>query len=239
MKNYIINNLFELWEHIGERTNSLVKGNQYNYVKSGNDSWPSKVFRLNESEVDFSELRSKINSNILPNAISIADDKTVESSLQRNGFPLRYDVAGMYLDLKEENKLAQKFPSIVPVNNNQTAEMFAKIASLSFGYEVLSDTIIALLNSSILKLFIGEYEGEFVSCGLILLDSNGISGLHMIGTIPKYQGLGLGRIMTDKLLSEAYENGSTQVVLVASTAGERIYTKLSFTHQGRMKGYSI
>ena len=74
---------------------------------------------------------------------------------------------------------------------------------------------------------------------MVLLDKNGISGLHMIGTISKYRGLGLGKIMTNKLLFESFQNKSEQVVLVASESGERIYSKLGFLTQGNLKSYSI
>jgi len=81
--------------------------------------------------------------------------------------------------------------------------------------------------------------GSLVSCGIVFLDNNNVSGIHMIGTIQDYRGLGLGKAMTTKLMFETYENKSSEVVLVASKAGERIYAKLGFMTQGNLKSYSI
>jgi ribosomal protein S18 acetylase RimI-like enzyme len=239
MKNKIINNLYELWKHIGANGQFLNSTEQYSYVKPHNYSWPSKIFELRASQVNFKELYQKIENGEIPNSISILENKTVENQLLEHKFVLRSTVKGMYLDLREKDKPKNNFTSIEKVDDNLKATEFARIATDSFGYEVLSPTIISLIKSSQLKLFIGKHNNSYVSCGMVLLDKNGISGLHMIGTISEYRGLGLGKIMTNKLLLEAFINESKQVVLVASESGEIIYSKLGFITQGNLKSYSI
>ncbi len=54
----------------------------------------------------------------------------------------------MYLNLQEVDKPENDFNSIEIVDNNKKAIEFARIASNSFGYEVLSSTIIPLIDSS-------------------------------------------------------------------------------------------
>jgi ribosomal protein S18 acetylase RimI-like enzyme len=239
MKNKIINNLFELWKHIGANGKFLHDEEQYKYVKPSNDSWPGKVFELTESKINFNELYRDIENGSIPNSISILENETIENHLIKHNFVLRSTIKGMYLDLQKKGKPNNNFTSIENVDNEVKAIEFSKIASLSFGYEVLSSTIISLLNSSQLKLFIGKHDNHYSSCGMVLLDKNGISGLHMIGTIPGYRGLGLGKIMTNKLLFESFNNKSKLAVLVASESGERIYVKLGFKVQGSLKSYSI
>jgi hypothetical protein len=239
MKNNIINNLFELWKHIGTNGQFLYSTEQYSHVKPKNHSWPSKVFELKESETNFKELYHNIENGSIPNSISILENEALETQLLECKFILKSIVKGMYLNLLEKDKPINNFTSIEKIDNEVKAIQFAKIASISFGYEVLSSTIIPLTNSSKLKLFIGKYNNDYASCGMVLLDKNEISGLHMIGTMPKYRGLGLGKIMTNKLLFESFENKSKQVVLVASESGERIYSKLGFITQRNLKSYSI
>jgi ribosomal protein S18 acetylase RimI-like enzyme len=97
-----------------------------------------------------------------------------------------------------------------------------------------------LLNDrSKIRLYLGKHIGSLASCGIVFLDKNNVSGIHMIGTIPECRGLGLGKAMTNKLIFEAYENKSSEVVLVASKAGERIYEKLGFIAYGTLKSYSV
>jgi ribosomal protein S18 acetylase RimI-like enzyme len=239
MKNKIINNLFELWKHIGTKGQFLHNTKQFSYVKPGGYSWPSKIFELKETGVNFKELYQQIENRSIPNSISILENETLENHLIEHNFVLRSTVKGMYLDLQKKGDPNNNFTSIENVNNAEKAIEFSKIASLSFGYEILSSTIISLLNSSQLKLFIGKHDNHYSSCGMVLLDKNGISGLHMIGTIPGYRGLGLGKIMTNKLLFESFKNKSKQAVLVASESGERIYAKLGFKALGNLKSYSI
>jgi ribosomal protein S18 acetylase RimI-like enzyme len=96
-------------------------------------------------------------------------------------------------------------------------------------------TIISLLNSdSKIRLYLGSYRGSVVNCGIIFLDENNVSGIHMIGTIAEYRGLGLGKIVTSKLIFEAYKNKSNTVVLVAFESGERIYSKMGFKVDGTL-----
>jgi len=239
VKDKIISNLFELWEHIGTRGKFLHVSEDYLYVQPKNNSWPNIVFGLKNEKNKLKKLYQKIDNKALPNSVSMLENKELEAGLIEHKFMLKSAVKGMYLNLTEHSMPDKNFSSIDEVNNEQRAIEFAKIASKSFGYEILESTIIPLINSSRLKLFIGKHNGKYVSSGMLLLDKNNISGLHMIGTIPECRGLGLGKIMTNKLLFEAHENKSAQVVLVASEAGERIYSKLRFISDGILKSYKI
>ncbi len=239
MKNTIIKNLFEFWRHIGISGQFLYNNEQYNYVKPNNYSWPSKVFGLNESKINLKKICLKIKNGELPNSISILKNEVLEAQLTKHQFILKSSVKGMYFDLHEKDKPTEDFISIERVDNDEKAIEFSLIASNSFGYEILSSTIIALVSSSQLKLFIGKYNNKYVSCGMVFLDKNGISGLHMIGTLPNYRGFGLGKEMTNKLMLEVFKNESKQVVLVASKSGERIYSKLGFKAEGSLLSYSI
>ncbi|NQX98653.1 MAG: GNAT family N-acetyltransferase [Flavobacteriales bacterium] len=239
MKDKIISNTFELYKQIGLSSGVLHESAQYFTVTPGNSSWPSKVFGVNESTINLKELKEKITLVEIPNSVAILGNEELESQLLKHGFILKFTIKGMYLNLQEKDKPNNSFIAIEKVDNQLKAAEFAKIAGESFNCEVLLYTITSLINSSKLRLYVGKHNNKYVSCGMVLLDENNISGLHMIGTLSEYRGLGLGKIMTNKLLYEAYENGSNQVVLSASKSGERIYSKLGFIAEGNLKGYSI
>lgn len=238
MQHTIINNLFELWALIGHKNNNLNDLEHYSYSKFNNTTWPSKIFNL-KPNTDFKKLYTAIKLARVPNSIALLENKTIEALLLKHIFILKSTVKGMYLNLTKENKPENNFNAIEKVDSIEKATEFANLASLAFGYDILPSTIIALLHNTKLKLYLGKHNEQFGSCGLILLDQNNISGIHMIGTIPEYRGLGLGKIMTNKLVFEAFKNKSNQAVLVASQSGELIYKKLGFITNGNLKNYMI
>jgi len=240
MNNYIINHLFEFWEHIGLCTNFLNRENGYTYTVPHNKSWPSKVFAIDSEKVNFEKLYSEMKIGTLPKSLGVMEDEVVEKRLLQHGFEQTSIVKAMVLKLSEVQKPIKDFLTIIQVDNDDQAIEFSKIASQSFGYDILPSTVVSILNNSVnMKLFIGKHVNKFVSCGMIYLDKKGVSGIHMIGTLSEYRGLGLGKIMTDKLINEAYKNQSREVVLVASKSGERIYAKKGFITKGALKSFVI
>ncbi|MDN5214762.1 GNAT family N-acetyltransferase [Fulvivirgaceae bacterium BMA12] len=239
MNNTIINNLFELWRFIGTGTKSFHRRKGYEYVMSPELSWPNTIFGINGELADFQSMYQSIEKGKLPLSIAFSGDALLEKQLSDHHFVPKSTVKGMYLNLSSISKPANHFSAIEKVDSEEKAVEFAAIASGSFGYKVAPAVILPLIDMAPkIKLFIASHEGVFSNCGLLFLDSNGISGLHMIGTLPDCRGLGLGKIMTHKLLYEAFENTSRQVVLVASEAGERIYSKMGFEVSGALNIYT-
>ena len=211
---------------------------EYKFTNPDNSSWPSKVFDFKSDEINFEKLYQDVKQGLIPNSISILENEKLENQLSEQKFQLKSGVIGMYLDLSEAQKPYNYSPDIEAVRNENQAAEFAKIASAAFGYEVKLPTVSALINDlSRLKIYLGQHNGKQVSCGMLFLDSKGYSGLHMIRTLPDHRGLGLGNIMSNKLLFEAYENSSETAVLVASEAGAKIYLKMGFVAEGILKSY--
>ena len=238
--NSIIDHLFEFWEHIGFHGAFLKKESNYKYTIPNDKSWPSKIFGVNTATLNFEQLHQGMKDNSLPNSIGIAEDALAEKLLLNHDFKQTSIVKGMHLKLPKTQKNKEDFSTIIEVDNPDKAIQFANISSQSFGYKILPSTIISLVNNSTkVRLFLGKYNTNLVSCGILYLDKNGVSGIHMIGTLPEYRSLGLGKMMTKKLLNEAYVNRSEKVVLVASKAGERIYSKIGFIADEALKSYTV
>ncbi len=240
MNNYIIDHLFNFWEYIGIQGDFFTNERGYKYSYQSNMSWPSKVFGIDRKRIDFEQLKLKIETGLLPKSLGITEDGLTEKQLLIHNFEKTSVVKGMFLNISREHKPKDNFPTIQRVDTKSKAIEFANIAAKSFGYEINPKTIISLLNfDSKIRLYLGRHNGSSVSCGIIFLDENKVSGIHMIGTIPEYRGRGLGKIMTTKLILEAFNNRSNTVVLVASESGERIYSKMGFKIHGTLSSYSI
>ncbi len=243
MKTEIIQNLFELWDTIGQRTHSLHRGPSYRYVAGPEASWPSRIYDVVTEGLDVKRLASDMKSGGLPQSLAI-EDHTKHADLFR-GTPLRYTsgVRTMALDLDKGPTPLVENPEpakpFIEVQSSDHARIFSEVASAAFGYPVARATVSALLGDQRLKMYLHIAGGAYAGCGLLFLDSRGHAGLHMIGTHPGFRGQGLGRAMSVKLRSEAMRLHSQKAVLVASQAGERIYTKLGFKAYGTLHTYIL
>ena len=239
MNKQIIEHLFEFWEQIGKHGNFLTKENGFSFTKPTNGSWPNKVFDLTMEKLDIHALCEKIISEKLPNSIAVPENEAIKDLLWSKGLRATSKIKAMALDTSEFNFVPIDASEFIRVRSRLEAELFAQAATESFGYPVCPSTISALINKPSFTLFLGKHENAFPSCGMVYLDKNGVSGIHMIGTKAGYRGLGIGKKMTQFLIHQAIKNQSRKVYLVASQAGERIYTKMGFTTHGVLESYSL
>ncbi|OIQ18022.1 MAG: hypothetical protein BM557_07325 [Flavobacterium sp. MedPE-SWcel] len=238
MNEIITQHLFNFWEHIGKQAKFLYNHKDYKYTASKEESWPRKVFNINFLTLDYKELYDKMKNRGLPNSLAIAENNEKKKLLLDNHFRNTSEVKTMSLASTDIPKLTNDFSTITQVTTVDEASVFTNVASQSFGYTISVSTIIPLLNDLKIRLYIGKYNNEFVSCGMIYLDDDGNSGIHMIGTLANYRGYGLGKTMTEKLLLETKVNKSNNVFLVASKAGENIYLKMGFITHGKLLSFA-
>ncbi|WP_108808550.1 GNAT family N-acetyltransferase [Aquimarina spinulae] len=240
MNKIIINHLFEFWGYIGTQGGFFNKGEGYVYTKPEKNSWPNKIFEIDPEIVNLEQLHKQMKNGALPKSLGVAENENVEKQLLQCNFEQQSVVKAMFLETSKHTAPLDDFATIEPVDDDNKAIVFARVSSNSFGYQILPETIVSLVkHQKNMHLFLGKHKDEYVSCGIIYHDKNGCSGIHMIGTLPEYRGMGLGKIMTNKLLFEAYQNLSDIVLLVASTSGERIYSKIGFITDRTLKSYTV
>jgi len=66
---------------------------------------------------------------------------------------------------------------------------------------------------------------KLISCGAIINYDNSLSSIGMIIVDPNYQGLGLGKEVTQKCINMSSNNS---VMLIATTEGKSLYEKMGF-----------
>jgi ribosomal protein S18 acetylase RimI-like enzyme len=239
MNKQIIAHLFELWEQIGKHTGSFNKEKGFAFTKPEPDSWPSKVYNIEVDQINIKDVQQRIRTGEIPNSIGIPECENTKKLLESNNFCSTTKVKAMALSTEQLYYDDIDESAFLLVDSRNKASMFAKIASASFGYLVDTSVVQYLINKENMQLFLGRYNDDFPSCGMIYLDKNGISGIHMIGTKPEYQGLGMGKKMTRFLINQTIKSKSNRVFLVASEAGERIYHKLGFATYGILESFSL
>lgn len=242
MQTIITSHLFDFWATIGSKNNSLnhAQGFDYTNQNSSVSAWPSRIFNVNVTQANLNTLYLEMSMSKLPNILSIPEDTLIESCLLDHKFKLKSEVKAMALSIDDYIDTSTTHQSIDLVETEQHVQTFAQIASQAFGYQITAHTISNIYrNTQTMKLYLGKYNNEYASCGIVFFDNRGYSGIHMIGTLPNYRGVGLGKQMTDKLISEAKYNSTNDILLVASKAGARIYSKLGFKTKGSLKSYIV
>ena len=237
MNNQIINNLYELWMQIGQLTNKSYKTENYSTVSMDDSDWPNRIFNLKNNRGVLDELVQLSQDGKLPQIITISKPIDLGSNPD---FEFVFRQRNMALDLKSISNELSANPNIKRVETEEDSIDFAKTASESFGYSVDFNVIFRIVNGSeSIRLFIYHEESECLGCGIVFFDSNNNAGLHMIGTLPKGRGKGIGKSITERLLMEAKENDMNFCVLHASLMGESIYRKLGFEPYKEIETYKI
>ncbi|MDT0607054.1 GNAT family N-acetyltransferase [Croceitalea rosinachiae] len=227
---------FEFWRHIGQVGGYFHQYKGFSSLSPEDATWPSKIFNLEEQHIQ--GLKESVTKYQLAKSLAVEENVGIEELLKVQGLTQTSSVEAMTMHMKEEPKYAGS-SDIEKVRDVLGAQTFARIASEAFRYTIYEGTISPLIQSDKIQLFLGKHKGDYVSCGIVFQDSNGDSGLHMIGAKKEYRGLGLGKKMTEHLLSIALRNDSEYIHLVASKLGAPIYKKLGFQHQGNLKSYTI
>lgn len=231
-----IQHQFEFWTHIGQVGGYLYNNYGYTVLSPKNTTWPSKIFGIQKNHI--AQLQLEIESHHLPRSLALSENEMLETLLHKQGFTRTSSVEAMTMEVKNQTHYTS-LPEIEKITDNIGIKAFVKIASEAFDYTIYESTIAPLVRSTNVQLFLGNYQNDYVSCGIVFKDSNGDSGLHMIGAKKEYRGLGLGKKMTQHLLHIAISNSSERIHLVASKLGAPIYYKLGFQNRGYLKSYTF
>ena len=232
----IINNLYEFWNQIGRLTNKLTESEYYSTVSMNDSDWPNRIFYL-KNDFDINKIQKLSKEGKLPEIITIEKPNNLKNNPD---FEFIFSQRNMALDLKSYLKEPFENPNIKRVKTKEDSIRFAQTASESFNYRVDSNVVYNIVsNSDLIRLFIYQERDDCLGCGIVFFDSNENAGLHMIGTLSKGRGKGIGKSMTEKLLIEAKSNNLKFCVLHASLMGESIYRKLGFKPYNELETYKI
>ena len=128
------------------------------------------------------------------------------------------------------------------VNSRQEVENFARVTKEAFDktqeeidkmYE--EDKSIIAEN---MMAFVIYKDDEPVSAVLTML-SDEAAGVYWVGTVESARGKGLGSYIAQIATNAGFDSGKNIVILQASEAGERVYTKLGYQTITRYRTYTI
>jgi GNAT superfamily N-acetyltransferase len=119
---------------------------------------------------------------------------------------------------------------IRPVRDAATFGAFSDIIASTFDIdpsvcrEVLTPKLVELVNA---HWYLGYADGKPVA-GSALITTDGVAGVHYVGTLASYRRRGFGEAMTRHAVDEGAKAGCRSSTLQASEMGQPIYERMGF-----------
>ncbi|WP_425448926.1 GNAT family N-acetyltransferase [Dethiothermospora halolimnae] len=231
-------NTYKLFTDSG--LNILVKEEDINWIVKNNSSWPNYIFNTNFEKNNISsrigDMKGKIKSNKAPNYWVVAPNsktENLEKHLQKEGFNAVTSWSCMGANYKDIKKDFDKPNDLIieTVSSREKLEDWSKVIG-----DCDVDGLDRLSYNEKVKFYIGYINEKIVGYSMMVL-SNEVAGLYMIGVLPDYRNQGIGKAMTIKPILDAKNMGYTTSVLQATETGERIYRQIGFKEYSRYKIY--
>jgi GNAT superfamily N-acetyltransferase len=232
-----IDNLTTFWSACGKKDILIPDGS----VMHCSDFWPNRLWLNFDSELNSQRIEDLLKqANEERDNIVIPIWNDIDPSLHKlfvnAGFASSLKLEKMYLPHRSFNPFPECELTFTQVNNKESSHSWAKTAGDSFGYHIDNQVIEGLIGLQGFYVFLAKVNDRPVGTGMLLKTEN-IVGLHMIGVLPSQRRKGYARQIMHGLLSLAYELDCDYMTLQASTAGEPLYRQLGFERQGPIVGY--
>lgn len=237
MNDIIVKNLFEYWTLVGSSNQSLRQTPYFKYSPIQNSDWPKRVFELENSAEALNAIVELLPTDNFPARIATSGSHAIQHDER---FLFNFGLQNMAMPLEDAKFPFEETPEIHQVVDTEEILAYAHVATVAFKYHFNADVFANTLHQSDqVKAFVYVEEGEILGCGTLFVDSNKVAGLHTIGTLPAGRNKGIGRKITERLLTQAQNEGCSIAVLNASVMGEPIYAKLGFQTYGELQTFSV
>jgi ribosomal protein S18 acetylase RimI-like enzyme len=160
--------------------------------------------------------------------------------LQAHGFVPDHAIPGMAADLDllpedEPLPIGLRIESVRDDAAHQTlAAIQVQTLGEAFGPRVALKRAFGLAAEGPVQHYLGYLNGQAVAAATAICGA-GVLSLWGIGTLPAYQGRGIGRAMTLHACLHGRRRGYQVVTLYATPSGLPVYRKLGFETYGQMQ----
>jgi GNAT superfamily N-acetyltransferase len=93
---------------------------------------------------------------------------------------------------------------------------------------------VASVHGPAVRAVVARDQGRPVAAAMVVA-SDGVAGVQLVGTVPGARGRGLGELCTRWAVHTGYALGAGAVVLEASEAGDPLYRRMGFTEVSRYR----
>jgi GNAT superfamily N-acetyltransferase len=163
----------------------------------------------------------------LARQIGLVDDgATPEMILFRDHQQPTGETRGLVIDVVTTSEQQRAFADVV-------AGTYGMPRELTNGFESP-----VLLAAPGMTSYVGMIEGLPVATSM-LLETDGVAGVHVVGTLPDYRRRGIGAVMTQRCVNDGWEHGCTVSALQSSSSGYPVYERMGYRHVADIQGWTF
>lgn len=232
-----INNLTTFWSACGV---GMHETNSSSTLHISNN-WPNRMWfayrdKPNAHDIQYllTQLANAAVDYKFPNWHVSGDD--IQNALLTAGYEIGMTQELMAMKINPEKEYPKCNLSLKEVADKDSSSLWASVASESFGYYIHPPVIQGLIGLPGFKLVVAYDHDIAIGTGL-LLQTESVAGIHMIGVPPSHRRKGYARHIMYGLLSRAQELLCEFTTLQASAAGEPLYHLLGYESQGSVHTY--
>jgi ribosomal protein S18 acetylase RimI-like enzyme len=181
----------------------------------------------------------------------LSEPGDIGKRLEAKGFPHDYDLAAMAVDLESMDELRPpESVTVRIVNSMRDCEDWARCLARS--WESPENTESWMLQNACFdlsieremglslprRMYLGFLDGRAVGASILVWSDN-IVGLEMVGTIHSARGKGVGSAIIRNALADARAMGFKFAVVLSTVEGLRLYEKNGFKEYGKLPEHTL
>lgn len=218
--------------------------NSFNLFKlMGTKSWPKRLWtHYDYKKDDINLLIYKIlneDSSYLISLWDKKDENAIKSvkSLKENGFDISYSEFGMVLDINLCNNTMDNDLHINFAGSKEDIALWVEIASDSFSFPVIFETIYKLSKNKNIDLLLVYKDGIAIGTTLIFT-SNNVVGVYFLSILQSFRGYGFSKSVIEEIASFAKREKLQYLTLIAPKLSFEIFKNLGFKKQFNLDNYA-
>ncbi len=238
LKQQSIDNLTSLWLAAGIAFGNYQQHTAFDSIQVPGSEWPNRIWPKNDVTLEILNNAADFSrNNQLPLTLSHWGDfeRSLHPLFDAAGFEAKSEQIGMSLKLSTPFEQLGRI-SLETVTSSEQAKIWAELYPQSFGY-IISAEILEKANNTI-QFYLVRKKGQAIGTAMVL-ESNGVVGIHGVGIIPDFRKQGYAEEVMAVLLNNAIAKNIKLATLQSSAMGKNIYKKLGFTEDFLMINYRL
>lgn len=244
-----LHNLTRLWEAMGCETITY----EGDIIASRSQHWPHRFWLKNSAKKltnsEFTKVLTAIPKDcILPTYTIDKISLNLASLLSDLKYSVAFKQTAMFLELANHIEIKRELSllksnqtlSIERLIDDTAVQLWCDVGGKAFNYQIDLEPIQQLITNNKAHLFLAYINDKPTATGLLFettYNTQKTIGIHQIGVLERYRGLGIARVMMEYLIAYCANKDADYISLQASEEGKPLYESLGFQQQFEIKNF--